>query len=745
MIDSYYSSDDDDELDDFYSDPFVKFKNDTKSPEFSSKEIRDEFLSALETSKKISLFTKSIYDDVLGDKISILEKLIASGVSVESCNEPLEWTPLMKACSMGKSEVVAFLLQQGANPNLHKELFTPLMACCSSTCFSDESKLNCVQYLLQYGADVNATDKYRMTALMYAVQTLNHTVVDFLLTVPGLMINLQDKEGSSALFYAVINNNLELVKKLVDAGSDTTLIDRYGRTVLNIALLKEFQDVAKILGLEENHVGNSSEKYKLNDHPLNELPSPNGTGGFSSDVETILSSRTLAKSQVKVSLPEFLNATEDDLFRMGIPFHHDRMKLLKYTIHRYHLKPWKKSSMPAISMRNKKITDAVEITSSILKHLTLANATLTYIRARILARLSRNPDHETFEKEVISALISTYNMAERMKLVLGKTLKHFSKVDICLPDDFISTKDRNKIISQNWIQCVVVVAAATAAAISVFCHLQTHHIPCLKNKSQYKHFNKKRSHQLECGFSGFLCTYNNKLRERNCIREACGLLNEFADKLFGTEGNSPTEIELEADEGNDNVDIDESIKREVESIKAMMNKKPEARRFQAVESGAKGIVFIRTTVPDPVKLAYSIMLSMSDVQKSKFLLRLLPVEITCKAYLDDICKAFTPLCNKYFGGDPKTFAVVFNHRNNDRLKRDDVIEKIADLVVKQNGEHKADLKNPELVVLIEVIRSMCCISVVPEFYTLKKYNLLELVLKNRDTSNVDVKSEVEKI
>lgn len=79
MIDSYYSSDDDDELDDFYSDPFVKFKNDTKSPEFSSKEIRDEFLSALETSKKISLFTKSIYDDVLGDKISILEKLIASG------------------------------------------------------------------------------------------------------------------------------------------------------------------------------------------------------------------------------------------------------------------------------------------------------------------------------------------------------------------------------------------------------------------------------------------------------------------------------------------------------------------------------------------------------------------------------------------------------------------------------------------------------------------------------------------
>lgn len=55
-----------------------------------------------------------------------------------------------------------------------------------------------------------------------------------------------------------------------------------------------------------------------------------------------------------------------------------------------------------------------------------------------------------------------------------------------------------------------------------------------RNKSQYKHFNKKRSHQLECGFSGFLCTYNNKLRERNCIREACGLLNEFADKLFGT-------------------------------------------------------------------------------------------------------------------------------------------------------------------------------------------------------------------
>lgn len=75
---------------------------------------------------------------------------------------------------------------------------------------------------------------------------------------------------------------------------------------------------------------------------------------------------------------------------------------------------------------------------------------------------------------------------------------------------------------------------------------------------------------------------------------------------------------------------------------------------------------------------------------------------------------------------------LFSHRNNDRLKRDIVIDKVAELVSQKNEKNKADLKNPQLTILIEVIQSNCCISVVPDFYSLKKYNLMELVAQNND-------------
>lgn len=50
----------------------------------------------------------------------------------------------------------------------------------------------------------------------------------------------------------------------------------------------------------------------------------------------------------------------------------------------------------------------------------------------------------------------------------------------------------------------------------------------------------------------------------------------------------------------------------------------------------------------------------------------------------------------------------------------------------KNLLHKADLKQPQLVILIEVIRNICCLSVVPDYYSLKKYNLLEISLKERE-------------
>jgi hypothetical protein len=48
------------------------------------------------------------------------------------------------------------------------------------------------------------------------------------------------------------------------------------------------------------------------------------------------------------------------------------------------------------------------------------------------------------------------------------------------------------------------------------------------------------------------------------------------------------------------------------------------------------------------------------------------------------------------------------------------------MVVKRHPENRADLKHPQLAIIVEIIRNMCCLSVVPEYFELRKYNLLEL-------------------
>jgi tRNA acetyltransferase TAN1 len=46
--------------------------------------------------------------------------------------------------------------------------------------------------------------------------------------------------------------------------------------------------------------------------------------------------------------------------------------------------------------------------------------------------------------------------------------------------------------------------------------------------------------------------------------------------------------------------------------------------------------------------------------------------------------------------------------------------------MRRHPQNRADLKHPQLAVIVEVIRNICCLSVLPEYFELRKYNLLEL-------------------
>lgn len=61
---------------------------------------------------------------------------------------------------------------------------------------------------------------------------------------------------------------------------------------------------------------------------------------------------------------------------------------------------------------------------------------------------------------------------------------------------------------------------------------------------------------------------------------------------------------------------------------------------------------------------------------------------------------------------------------------------VAGLVGKLNPKNKVDLTNPELTVIVEVIKAVCCISVVKDYTLYRKYNVQEVVKEDAPKPNV---------
>lgn len=91
----------------------------------------------------------------------------------------------------------------------------------------------------------------------------------------------------------------------------------------------------------------------------------------------------------------------------------------------------------------------------------------------------------------------------------------------------------------------------------------------------------------------------------------------------------------------------------------------------------------------------------------------------------DMMSAAESLFDKHFLTEPKTYAIIFNRRYNNTVKREEVIKEFAEIIQAKN-KNKVDLSNPQLSVIVEVIKGFCCLSVLPDYYALRKYNLVEL-------------------
>jgi hypothetical protein len=109
-----------------------------------------------------------------------------------------------------------------------------------------------VQMLLNAGAEPDGVNDYKEFARFEPIWHLTQAahgghleIVDMLLRA-GATVDLPSGEGHTALFMAVIGNHPKVVKRLLEAGANTT-IKVNGDTVSGIAKSKGFDDIVSIL------------------------------------------------------------------------------------------------------------------------------------------------------------------------------------------------------------------------------------------------------------------------------------------------------------------------------------------------------------------------------------------------------------------------------------------------------------------------------------------------------------------
>ncbi|KAM4814171.1 THUMP domain-containing protein 1 [Urocitellus parryii] len=259
-----------------------------------------------------------------------------------------------------------------------------------------------------------------------------------------------------------------------------------------------------------------------------------------------------------------------------------------------------------------------------------------------------------------------------------------------------------------------------------------------KGKAQYVQAKRARRcdaggpRQLEPGLQGILITCN--MNERKCVEEAYSLLNEYGDDMYGPEKFTDKDQQPSGSEGEDD-DVEAALKKEVGDIKASTEMR--LRRFQSMESGANNVVFIRTLGIEPEKLVHHILQDMYKTKKKKtrVILRMLPISGTCKAFLEDMKKYAETFLEPWFKAPNKgTFQIVYKSRNNSHMNREEVIKELAGIVGSLNSENKVDLTNPQYTVVVEIIKAVCCLSVVKDYMLFRKYNLQEVVKSAKDPS-----------
>ncbi|KAL9528115.1 hypothetical protein SMMN14_08424 [Sphaerulina musiva] len=248
---------------------------------------------------------------------------------------------------------------------------------------------------------------------------------------------------------------------------------------------------------------------------------------------------------------------------------------------------------------------------------------------------------------------------------------------------------------------------------------------------------------VQAGDTGIFVTCHRG-KEGKCTGEVMDLLQDYAERIYSSSASSLRSAAVKEDgeddddgdakkdgNGGEEVVVVDDIEKEILAEIREIRKPKVARLFTPVQLNVQCVIFFKTTSPvEPVSLVKTICedaMNNNTRKRTRFALRLTPMTLMGRASTEGLEQVALKVLAPHFHQDPfraRTFAIRPTIRNHNVLTRDSVIKQVADVV----GEgHKVDLKNYELMIIVEIYQHICGISVVDnDFERLKRYNISEL-------------------
>jgi len=129
-----------------------------------------------------------------------------------------------------------------------------------------------------------------------------------------------------------------------------------------------------------------------------------------------------------------------------------------------------------------------------------------------------------------------------------------------------------------------------------------------------------------------------------------------------------------------------------------------------------------------------IVQNQTNAPRSRFVTRMIPVQATCYAQESEIRALAGKLKERYVHVDASikkqpTFAVQFKQRFNSKVTRQQCIDAVAEHF---HPAFKVDLTNPDYTIMVEICKTVVCMSIFQGYNNLNNFNLSVLADKSED-------------